>query len=255
MSNLINNSGIDKATLPALERRGLEVSAFRVLKNAIFPAAQSDQSVLMAFDYCKARNLDPFKRVVHIVPIWDSKQRLLVDTVWPSIAELRTTASRTKQYAGKDAPVFGDTFTKKFGNVEVSFPEYCQITLYRMLEGQRVAFQCTPVYWLEACGYDKNNVPNKMWRTRPIGQLAKCAEAAALRETFPEELGGDYCAEEMEDKTIGGASEKTPKQSDMMSSYAEAKDITPPPPAEPQEPWATEPEATIGSQDTTNTGE
>lgn len=228
MSKGINNAVISKATLPALERRGLDVQAFRVLKSAIHPNAKSDESVLMAFDYCKARNLDPFKRVVHIVPIWDSKQRMLVDTVWPGIAELRTTAIRTKQYAGKDSPVFGKTITKKWGDIEVEFPEYCQITLYRMVDGQRVAFECTPVYWLESFGLDKKtNTPNKMWKTRPIGQLAKCAEAAALRETFPEELGGDYCAEEMQDKTMGGANEREARKSEMMSCYADAVDVTP----------------------------
>jgi hypothetical protein len=39
--------------------------------------------------------------------------------------------------------------------------------------------------------------PNEMWKKRPRGQLEKCAEAAALRAAFPEELGNDYAAEEM----------------------------------------------------------
>ncbi len=35
----------------------------------------------------------------------------------------------------------------------------------------------------------KDGSPNKMWKQRPYGQIGKCAEAAALRRAFPEEIG------------------------------------------------------------------
>jgi phage recombination protein Bet len=153
----------------------------------------------MALEYCKRRDLDPFKRVVHIVPVWDSKRGREVETVWPGIAELRTTAARTGQYAGFDAAVFGPDITKKLGDREVTFPEWCQMTVYRIVSGIRCPFVGPKVTFLSIYqrASSKTSAPNAIWAKRPSEQLEKCAEAAALRRAFPEELGNEYAAEEM----------------------------------------------------------
>jgi hypothetical protein len=58
------------------------------------------------------RGLDPFKRPVHIVPVWNSSLGREVETVWPSINELETTAARTGAWAGIDPPDFGPLQTE-----------------------------------------------------------------------------------------------------------------------------------------------
>jgi phage recombination protein Bet len=182
------------------EKFDIDEEAWRALVEAIFPNAQSVGSIILALSYCKKRTLDVFKRNVHIVPIWDKDKRCYVDTIWPGIGELRTTAFRTGHYAGRDATQFGEdiTSTWKVDGREVSLvhPEWAQVTVYRMVEGQRVAFAGPPVFWLETFASTRDGCPNSMWMKRPRGQIDKCAEGAALRAAFPEEWGDTPSSDE-----------------------------------------------------------
>jgi phage recombination protein Bet len=186
---------------PMLEERfGIDKASWKALVEAIFPNAQSVESVILALSYCRARKLDPFKRNVHIVPVYSKAAGGMIDTVWPGIGELRTTAFRTKQFAGRDQTQFGPDVTKTFGGKEYTFPQWAQVTVYRMVNDQRVAFAGPQVYWEETYATQRNDsdVPNQMWGDRPRGQIDKCAEAAALRAAFPEEIGTDYIGEEVQ---------------------------------------------------------
>lgn len=192
---------------PAIEERfGVDKTQWKALVEAVFPNAETIDSVAMALAYCKARNLDVFKRPVHIVPVYSSALRRMVETVWPGISELRTTAMRTGAYAGKDKTEFGPDRTEDLGGVKVTFPEWAQVTVYRMVSGVRCAFEGPEVHWLEYYAKAKKDspAPNAMWQGKPRSQLQKCAEAGALRAAFPEEIGNEYCAEEVEGQAFGG---------------------------------------------------
>lgn len=201
------------------DRFGIDKGQWKVLVEAIFPSAKSADAIVMALSYCKSRNLDIMKRPVHIVPMYDSARGGWVETVWPGISELRTTASRTKGYAGVDEAEFGPVKKVKFkGRVrkwvnreqvwtdvetEVEFPDWCRLTVYRIVDGQRCKFVGPKVKWVETYATISNSdIPNQMWEERPEGQLEKCAEAAALRRAFPEELGNELTAEEMAGRNL-----------------------------------------------------
>ncbi len=240
---------------------GIDNVRWKVLTDAIFPNATTVESILMALTYCKARNLDIFKRPVHIVPMWSTAERKMIDTIWPSIAELRTTAARTGQYAGKDETVFGPDKTAKVGAVEVTFPEWAQTTVYRMVQGVRCPFVGPKCYWLEyyaQAARDKKE-PNDRWKRALHGQIEKCAEAGALRMAFPEEIGNEYAAEEMEGQVIlGDVSDRTvaPKRVPppaIPPAQIEANPATvetPPAPVEQREPTRRPPPAARTPQET-----
>lgn len=218
------------------ERFGIDVAGWRALVDAVFPAAKTAEGVILALSYCRARKLDPFKRMVHVVPVWDSSKGRMVEGVWPGIGEHRATAFRTGQYAGCDATVFGDDLTESFtgkvkkkeGWVEetatVTFPAWAQMTVYRLIGGQRVPFPGPRCYWKASYGRKGSSVvPNDKWQTMPSYMLEKIAEAAALRKAFPEELGDEPTAEEMEGRVIegSGAKEIPPPRPERASQTAQ----------------------------------
>ncbi|ADC64166.1 recombinase RecT [Allochromatium vinosum] len=202
---------VPETTLSAL---GLDTTTWQVLTESIFPNANTAQGILLAVRYCQARGLDVLKRPVNIVPMWSKRLGREVETIWPGINEVQITAARTGQYAGLDPAQFGPDQNRTFqgrvktnGNwqdaqVEVTFPEWCEVTVYRLLHGMRCPFS-ERVYWLETysrSGGAYSEVPTAMWIKRPRGQLLKCAKAASLRAAFPEEA--DYTAEEMAGKSL-----------------------------------------------------
>ncbi|MDY0669974.1 phage recombination protein Bet [Pasteurella multocida] len=179
----------------ALTDRKIDTATWTTLQNSVFPGAK-DESILLAIDYCKARKLDILKKPCHIVPmsVKDAKtgQSQWRDVIMPGIYEQRITAFRTGQMAGQDEPIFGETIS----HLGIEAPEWCKVTVYRFIGGERCAFSHTE-YFSEACSTTKDGRINSMWTKRPRGQLAKCAEAGALRKAFPDELGGVITADEV----------------------------------------------------------
>ncbi|MDE2096390.1 MAG: phage recombination protein Bet [Patescibacteria group bacterium] len=189
------------AYVPALaERFNVNEDMWRALVEAIWPAAKTAQAVVLALSYCKARGLDPMKRPVHIVPVFNQELNRMVETIWPGIGDLRITATRSAEYAGRDATQFGPDINCQIGKAEMRFPEWACVTVYRMVKGKRMAFVGPKVFWEETYAQARKDdtTPNAMWRKRPFGQLEKCAEAAALRAAFPEEMGDMASADEAE---------------------------------------------------------
>lgn len=184
-------------------RKG-DVDLVHVLQNSLYPGAEIG-SVQMVLNYCAAAGLDPMQKPVHIVPIWDGRAKRMRDVIMPGIGLYRTQAARSGNYAGVSEAEYGPDVTEKIDGVEVTYPAWCKVSVKRLLQNGQVAEFSATERWKENYavkgGADKSIAPNAMWAKRPYAQLAKCAEAQALRKAFPE-FGSAATADEMEGKEI-----------------------------------------------------
>ena len=180
-----------------------ETELMMVLRNSLYPGA-ADESIKMVLGYCKASGFDPMQKPVHIVPMWDSKTNTTRDVIMPGVNLYRTVAARSG-CAGVSEPEFGDDKTDILGGVEITYPLWCKVTVKRRLETGDIVEFTAKEFWKENYaqkgGKERSIAPNAMWLRRPYAQIAKCAEAQALRKAFPE-VGGAATADEMEGKPL-----------------------------------------------------
>lgn len=181
-----------------------ESELMKVLQSSLYPGA-AEQSIKMVLGYCKATGLDPMQKPVHIVPMWDSKAGAMRDVVMPGVNLYRTQAMRSGECAGVSEPEFGPDITERIGGQEITFPAWCRVTVKRRLPTGEIVDFAAREFWRENYavkgGKEKSVAPNAMWTKRPFGQIAKCAEAQALRKAFPE-IASQPTADEMEGKPM-----------------------------------------------------
>lgn len=149
-----------------------------------------DDDLLLFLYVAKRTGLDPLTKQIFAIYRWNSRQGREVMTIQSSIDGMRLVAQRTKQYAGQEDVTYipVDEATK--------YPTKASVTVYKIIEGQKVAFTAS-ARWGEYVQTDAKGIPTHMWDHMPYLMLGKCAEALALRKAFPNELSGIYTDEEM----------------------------------------------------------
>lgn len=148
-------------------------------------ATEGEFRVLM--EIAKARGLNPLLRQVHFVKRKDHKTGRDVWSAQVSIDGIRAIADRTTQYDGQDEPENEYAPDGKLIAVRVR--------VYR--KGISRAFVGV-ARWEEYVQKNYEGEATKFWKTMPHTMLAKCAEALAMRKAFPEDTGGLYVPEEMQ---------------------------------------------------------
>lgn len=191
-------AALDTPLPDAARRRGLDAAAWSTLCHSLYPGARPE-SVLLVVDYCRARRLDPLKKPCHIVPmeVRDAKTNAVAwrDVILPGVYEHRTTAQRTGEYLGHSPSTWGPELDYR----GVRTFEWCDLTIYRWHPPtqQRIEFPVR-VYFREVVQLNREGKVNARWTRAPLQMLLKCTEAAALREAFPDELGGEHTADELD---------------------------------------------------------
>lgn len=196
-----------------------------VLGSSLYPGA-APASIKLVLGYCKAAGLDPMQKPVHIVPMWDGKTRQMRDVIMPGIGLYRTQAARNG-CAGVTEPEFGPDITEEIGGAQTTYPVWCKVTVRRRLATGEIVDYTAKEFWRENYavrgGQEKSIAPNAMWSKRPYGQIAKCAEAQALRKAFPE-IGSEPTADEMEGKILHA---DEPIRHTPLPSAADISDVLP----------------------------
>jgi phage recombination protein Bet len=169
---------------------GMTREQIELIKATVARGATDDELKLFLYTANRTQ-LDPLTKQIHFIKrrVWNGRTQGYdeVGTIQTGIDGYRVVASRNG-LAGIEDAVF-DSETE-------SHPNKASVTVYRMVDGQRVSFTAS-ARWAEYVQANKDGVPQAMWKKMPYLMLAKVAEALALRKAFPNDLSGVYTNEEM----------------------------------------------------------
>lgn len=197
----------------------LTADKLRMLGDTIMKGATGDEIQFFG-EVCKRTGLDPFRKQIHAVKRWDSKERREVWSFQTGVDGFRAIAHRSGACAGIDDAVFDPA------DESTEFPRSASVTVYRIVKGQRVPFTAK-ARWNEYVQTTKEGKVTSMWFKLPYSQLAKCAECLALRKAFPEDLSDLRSNEEM-------AQADNPEKPQASPYKLDELEQSPPPAQQPQ---------------------
>jgi phage recombination protein Bet len=164
-----------------------------LIKRQVAPKATTDELSLFLYQ-AKKTGLDPLTKQIHCIHRYTKEGPKM--TIQTGIDGFRVIAERSGLYAGQDEPEWLYDKNSK-GEDEILC---AKVRIYKFNEknGQRYQAAVGVAFWDEYCVFDKEGNPTAMWAKMPHNQLAKVAEALALRKAFPQDLSGIYSNVEME---------------------------------------------------------
>lgn len=172
---------------------------FKLYSDVVAPGLNmSREEFTLHVDYCNKRKLDPLGKDVY----WVRRQSKIngqwktILTPQGSIDSFRKRALRHPEYEGQEGPFWcGEDGVWRDVWLSSKPPAACKVGIWR--KRFRNPLWAT-VKFSEYAQKDKDGNLTKFWRDMAANQIAKCAEELAIRRAFPEEFGGEYGEDEME---------------------------------------------------------
>lgn len=167
----------------------------------------SREDLAIFFHQSVRTGLDPFARQIYMIGrnakevVWENGQKreswVTKYTIQTGIDGYRLIARRAADRAREslgyeDTMWCDDNMNWHNAWIRSTPPAACMVTVLR--NGERFPAVATYAEYVQT---NRDGSPNSMWSRMAANQLAKCAEALALRKAFPQDLSGIYTAEEM----------------------------------------------------------
>jgi phage recombination protein Bet len=175
-----------------------------VIKKTIFKNAD-DAELALYVHKCTQVGVNVLDKAIIPIKFKDNKEGGFVVSFITTIDLYRSMAEDTGQYDGCDEAVFEGEIELPYqedvwenGKIVrtddkiMKVPEIAKVTVYRK---DMTHPTIGTARWKE---YYPGQKRGDKWRQMPYGQLAKCAEANALRKAFPKKLNKLYTEEEMQ---------------------------------------------------------
>lgn len=177
-----------------------------LLRKQVCPPSASPEEFALFLEWCRMTGLNPFIQQAYLIPRRQKVGEKWVDKHMPlaSIAGMRAKVDQQPDHLGiEGGPVYiGD----KFGVNQLTGEVIHEWDLEsRVARGWRVVGawarakrrgRSTKLVFLP---FESRVQDGPFWKSDPSGQIAKCAEAAAYREAYPNALGGVFLQDEIGD--------------------------------------------------------
>lgn len=174
-------------------------SQIETIKSVLCPGI-TDGELSLFREVCRSTGLNPFAKQIYPIkrPALDEESGKYIPklTIQTGIDGYRLIAERTGKYLGQQQPMWCGADGKWVEVWTLSEPPVAaRAAVYRQGFAEpmvRIA------RWSAYAQTKKGGSLTRMWLTMGPEQLAKCAEAIALRAAFPQELSGMYTRDEMD---------------------------------------------------------